>query len=363
MKNAPMPRTTIVAEEHFTFSIEAATQAQKRFVLAVVLGLFVAPFLLLLGPFSNIQTDRVDAFIPAYAMAMIVTDAITAAFLFSEFSIVRTRALLVIASGYLFNAIIVIPWILTFPDVFVPGNLIGGLQSTPYIHFFWHAGFPISVIAYALIKDASPEKRYWRGSVIGAVSFSIALTSIVVLVAASIFIIGDPILPRLQRDPLQLNSQWLYLAVPTALLSVIALVALWARRRSTLDFWLIVVMCAYGIEIVLSFFPIPARYTVNWYAGKVFSLLSSSIVLLALLYEVTALYTRLQNALRTAKQADRAKSGFLSAASHDLRQPLQALSLLHRALKPRIRDEEFAHHARWYLALSGHHESYVEQSA
>ena len=110
-------------------------------------------------------------------MAMFVTDAITAVFLFAEFSIVRTRALLVISSGYLFNAIIVIPWILTFPDVFVPGNLIGGLQSTPYIHFFWHAGFPTSVIAYALIKDATPEKRYWHGSVIGAVSFSIALTS------------------------------------------------------------------------------------------------------------------------------------------------------------------------------------------
>src|SRR5207342_2323449 len=104
----------------------------------------------------------------------------------------------------------------------------------------------------------------------------------------------------------------------------------------TLDFWLIVVMCAYGIELCLSFFPIPARYTLSWYGGKVFSLLSSSIVLLALLYEITALYTRLQNALRTARQADRAKSSFLSAASHDLRQPLQALSLLQRALKPRI---------------------------
>jgi K+-sensing histidine kinase KdpD len=41
-----------------------------------------------------------------------------------------------------------------------------------------------------------------------------------------------------------------------------------------------------------------------------------------------------------AKQADRAKTSFLSAASHDLRQPLQTLSLLHRALKPRIRDAE-----------------------
>ena len=37
---------------------------------------------------------------------------------------------------------------------------------------------------------------------------------------------------------------------------------------------------------------------------------------------------RLQNALRVAEQADRAKSSFLAAASHDLRQPLQTLQFL-----------------------------------
>ena len=325
--------------EHFTFSVAAASEGQKRLALIVVLGLF-AIFILVLGPLSNIQTARHDSFVPVYTMAMFVTDAITAVFLFAEFSIVRTRALLAISSGYLFNALIVIPWILTFPDVFVPGNLVGGLQSTPYIHFFWHAGFPILVIAYALLKGATPKKRYWHGSVVGAVSFSITLTAIVVFVAASIFILADPILPRMQRDPLTLNWQWLYLGVPTVLLSVIAVIALWTRRYSTLDFCLIVAMCAYGIEICLSFFPSPGRYTLNWYAGKDFSLLSSSVVLIALLYEITALYTRLQDALRAAKQANRAKSSFLSAASHDLRQPLQTLSLLHRALKPRIRDPE-----------------------
>ena len=180
-----MLRTVAIPEEHFTFSVAAASEAQKRLALAVVLGLF-AIFVLLLAPLSNIQSPR----------------------------LLRPG----LYDG--FNALIVIPWILTFPDVFVPGNLVGGLQSTPYIHFFWHAGFPTLVIAYVLLKDVPPEKRYWHGSVIGAVWFSIALTATVVFVAASIFIMGDPILPRMQRDPLHLNSQWLYLGAPTALLSV-----------------------------------------------------------------------------------------------------------------------------------------------
>ena len=66
-------------------------------------------------------------------------------------------------------------------------------------------------------------------------------------------------------------------------------------------------------NLLLSFFPIPGRYVLNWYAGKLFSLLSSSVVLFVLLYEITALYTRLQDALRAAKQADRAKSIFRDA--------------------------------------------------
>jgi hypothetical protein len=97
-----MLRTVAVPEAHFTFSVAAASEAQKRLALVVVLGLFVI-FILLLAPLSNIQTGRHDSFVPFYTMAMFVIDAITAVFLFAEFSIVRTRALLAISSGYLFK--------------------------------------------------------------------------------------------------------------------------------------------------------------------------------------------------------------------------------------------------------------------
>jgi signal transduction histidine kinase/ActR/RegA family two-component response regulator len=43
--------------------------------------------------------------------------------------------------------------------------------------------------------------------------------------------------------------------------------------------------------------------------------------------------SQLQDALKSAKSADRAKSSFLAAASHDLRQPLQTLQLLQAALE------------------------------
>jgi len=49
---------------------------------------------------------------------------------------------------------------------------------------------------------------------------------------------------------------------------------------------------------------------------------------------------QLQTALKVAEQADRAKTIFLAAASHDLRQPLQTLNLLRTSLSQRAKDAE-----------------------
>lgn len=49
-----------------------------------------------------------------------------------------------------------------------------------------------------------------------------------------------------------------------------------------------------------------------------------------------------ENARRTAEAANRAKTQFFAAASHDLRQPLHAMGLFAEALRQRVRDPEVA---------------------
>ena len=134
--------------------------AQKRLAFAVVVGILVVFALITFGPLKGVHLGRVDAFVPAYATAMFVCDSITAILLYAQFSILRSRAILVIASGYLFAALILIPWILVFPGVFAPGKgLMGGMQTTSWVYFFQHAGFPLFVIGYALLKDEDPDRR------------------------------------------------------------------------------------------------------------------------------------------------------------------------------------------------------------
>lgn len=316
-------------EQHFILSSLAPSRAQRRLALAVVLALLVV-FLLAAGPLSRVVLPRIDPFVPIYATAMFVNDTLTAVLLFAQFSILRSRALLVISGGYLFTALMLIPWILTFPGVFAPSGLLdAGLQSTAWLYILWHSGFPLFVIAYALMKDADPAKRLWGGSVGAAIVSSVVMVAAIVAAVASIVTADDPRLPRLMLDTVRLSALWPYAAGFAALLSVLAFLVLWIRLRSVLDLWLMVVMCAFVIEICLISFPVPVRYSIGWYAGRICGVVSGSVVLIVLVYEITTLYAQLLRAMLGQRREREARlmTGEAVAATitHEVKQPLSAM--------------------------------------
>src|SRR4051812_3571890 len=188
--------TILPEEQQFLLSSLAPGPAQKRLALAIVLVILVVFVLLITNSFSGVEPVRIDAFIPAYATAMFVNDSITAILLFAQFSILRSRALLVIANGYLFTALILIPWSLTFPGMFAPKGLIGGLQSTSALYLCWHAGFALFVIGYTLSKDIDPRKQLWRGVVGSGIAVSVASTAIIVAAVALVATVGEPLWPH-----------------------------------------------------------------------------------------------------------------------------------------------------------------------
>jgi hypothetical protein len=150
-------------ERHFILSSLSPSPAQKRLALAIVVVISVVFGSITFGPLKGVHLPRVDAFVPAYATALFVCDSITAILLYAQFAILRSRAILVIASGYLFAALILIPWILVFPGVFAPTGLMGGMQSTSWLYFFQHAGFPLFVIGYALSKGCGSQQTNLAG--------------------------------------------------------------------------------------------------------------------------------------------------------------------------------------------------------
>ncbi|MBY5357795.1 two-component sensor histidine kinase [Rhizobium leguminosarum] len=357
-------------EDFFVLSELSPGSAQKWLALAVVFGLLVLVFIAV-GVLSNVQPHRIDAFVPAYTTAMFVSDSITAILLFAQFSILRSRAILVIASGFVFTALILIPWILAFPGVFVPGRgLIGGLQSTSWLYFSWHAGFSMFVIGYALLKDAETDKRFWRGSAGAAIAISVALTAVVVLAAAYVCVALNAMLPGVVLDSLRLGPLWPYMGAPVALVSIVALLMLWIRRRSMLDLWLMVVMFLYVIEIPLSYYPTPVRFSIDWYAVRIIGFFSSSLVLIVMLYEITTLYARLLRAVRAQRQEREARlvtgEAVAATVAHEVKQPLSGmitsadagLRFLNRSLP----DLEEAKEAFKQIVAGGHRAAAVIES-
>jgi len=327
-----VPRSAAGPGAHeFVLSNLSPSVTQRRLALGVVLVLLLV-FVIIAGPLSTVPLRRIDAFIPAYGTAIFVTDSITAALLFAQFSILRSRALLALANGYLLTALIAIPWTLTFPGVLAAGGgLGGGLQSTVWLYVLSHAGFALFAIIYTLLKDADPSEWLLQRSVRAAILASVGSVTALVCCATVLVTAGHDLLPHLMLDTVRVSYLWFYAIGPMAALIVLALFLLWLRHRSVLDLWLMVVLCAYTIEVALTAFPVPFRFSLGWYAGRVYGVLSGSLVLIILMEEITMLYGELLHAVLAQRREREARliTGDAVAATiaHEIKQPLSAMTM------------------------------------
>jgi len=289
--------------------------------LGLVAGLGVA------APFADVPLPRLDAFIPAVEVAVVITDLMTAILLFSLARIYHSRAVLALASGYLFTALIVIPHVLTFPGAFASTGLLGaGLQSTGWLYTFWHLGFPVSMLGYACLKDdkltetiteaASPFGTRW--CVVGVIILVCGFTWLATA--------GEAFLPRLFLDSTHVSPFSHYILAFEALICVVAFALVWRKRYSVLDQWLMIVAVAFLSEVIINGLLISARFTLGWYVSRIFTIFTSTTVLAALFSETTRLYGRLarSNAMLLREQNSRLMNLEALAASiaHEVRQPL-----------------------------------------
>jgi signal transduction histidine kinase len=318
-------------EEDLVLSSLPPSRTQQQLALSVALLIVLMALLISITGMQQVKLAVIDALVPLYGMAMFVSDSITAVLLFTQFSIVRSRALLVISSGYVWTALVVIPWLLSFPGVFAPHGLLGGSSSeiTVWLYTLWHAGFPIFVIAFALLKDAQPAKRLRQLPAATAI-LSCIVGSAAVIAGATYFLVAyQAYLPSFMIDAMNFSVLWYYTAAIIALLSAFAIALLWIRRKSLLDLWLMVVMLVFLTEVLISSFPVSARFSLGWYAGRTCSLLSGSLILFVLLYEITIVYARLIGAVRAQSRERGARliTGDAVAATiaHEIKQPLSTI--------------------------------------
>ena len=154
------------------------------------MGLVLLGIGAMVAPFGSAQLPRTDAWAPITDTFIFLADLITWFLVISQFHIVRSRALLVLASGYLFAAVMNVPHLLTFPGALTRGGLLGaGLQTSVWLALSWMSGYVLAVIFYALMSKEP-------GTIVPSSS-----TRTTVAVGSAVGIRAEKMLPARLRRP------------------------------------------------------------------------------------------------------------------------------------------------------------------
>jgi signal transduction histidine kinase len=319
-----------VSQDHLGLFDTPPDRKEIRFSIAMVGLMWAAVFLVL--PIREVRVSEAPAFVPLIDALMFVGELITAALLYAQASVFRSRALISLATCYTFGAFLLIPHALTFPGAFAPDGLLGaGVSSTAWIYNFRRIAFPIAALLYVWLKDGdfaaqTPTER--PATKVGVWVFAaVALATAVTLLTT----VGHGMLPAYfySRDD-TIYSTALWFQSGLAALYVMTTIVLFRNRKSVLDMWLLVAFSGWLIQSFL-ILTLQSRFTAGWYCLFFLTLFSHLVVMLALIAESNRLYARLalSTAARNRERENRLMSmdAVAAAIAHEAGQPLAGVTL------------------------------------
>lgn len=293
---------------------------------ALTFAFLLALTSLAIFPYRMLVLPQITVFIPIIDTMHLLFCGIIATVLLSLASILRSKALIALGTGYVFVACIAVAHALTYPDTFSQAGLLGARPDTvTWLYLAWHSALPATVITYALLKD-TPRHVHNPARMPARVIFACVVGACLAAAAMTWFAtVGEALVTHTMIT--QYPYRWHYVVMA---LTVIPLALLWRGERSILDLALMLMLWAWLLEYVLIMNG-AARFSVGWYGGRVLGLLSGLFVLLMLLIEMSRLYARTVMLIASHKR-ERENRLMLGEAigafiAHELRQPLAAISL------------------------------------
>lgn len=237
------------------------------------------------------------AFIPVYGTVIFICGGLTAYLLSVRFRATHEPSHAALAAAYAFSAMIVLLQTLDFPGVILPEGLFGmGGRGAIATWLLWHAGYSLFVAVAVMQRRRSASARRPSHSAPLLVSFACAAVAIACAAYVSCCgALGGAAARVADVDvatvhPAAVAVVCLQLSVLTSLVAV-------TRCRTAVEQWLAVALLAGVVDLALGLIG-AARYSAGWYLGRVFGMVTSSVVLGVLLWEFGALYRRIQDANR-----------------------------------------------------------------
>jgi len=226
-------------------------------------------------------------------VGFVISSGLLAAYvIFLEFANARERWLAVLAISYAFEAMVAAAYLLVFPGVFAPGGLFGASPSSSLILWLlWHASFPALALVTVAARHAggvlAPAAA--RRVIVQYLAWGVAVT---IAATCGVTLFGNAIPPLVDNGRFAPVVTFAILPL-LLLLGAIALAQLYAtsRIRTTLSLWQCLAILSSMLDALMGLSA--DRYSIAWDIGKVFMMLSSSVVLMAFLGDVMRLRQRL----------------------------------------------------------------------
>lgn len=274
-----------------TVGMAERVTARRSGVRQVGAAVGIVALVVVTFPFAATPVSADSSPLAASLFTLIIGgELLTAFLLFQRYRIEADRRLLSLGGTYLLTGLTFLARQLTAPGVVGEGGLIAApMQTGMWLWIAAHTVFPLGILVSMLVPPtgrfaahAAPRPRP-RGAIAGVLAGGIAL---VALLTAGMIHYAD-LLPPIMAEgapALLTNLVLIPVAVP--------LVYWRYRRRDSFERWIIVALAASTADVVLTTLGM-RPYTVGWVAGRLLSVAAASVLLIALVGQITRLYREL----------------------------------------------------------------------
>jgi signal transduction histidine kinase len=315
-----------------------------------VYAIAVVAVTLAVAPIADHRLGIHPNLINAFFVLMASADLLTALLLVQQFLASGRLTTLGLSCAYGYSSLVMVPYAVIFTRIQHRGaDSIWAEVRGPWLFLTLLCGFTVLAAAQQYVVAALPARlcEMARTRRRAAVGVAAAVMSVLVTVVTGVVVGAGGWLPRLyQGGTPTVASRWV---VGTALVvTALSLLAVTRnlRHRPPVEQWVVVAISA-SLATAVLYLAAPYRYTLGYYVARVTLLVSSGVVLVALLAEAAGLYRRLSAAhdaldvahrelsrraehLTTVNLALEAasiwKSDIIATLSHEINQPLAVIA-------------------------------------
>ncbi|WP_167541838.1 diguanylate cyclase [Herbaspirillum rhizosphaerae] len=272
------------------YLIKEAEVGSRQIGLAKVVVTLLLLSAAIATPLAMVPLLPIPGYMSAFGIAMIIINIILGALLFAKGLIESKERTIRLGTAYFFVTIVFIPLIAAFPGGLMAEPILGTSSSAVWLWCYWHIGFGLLIIRYALsADDVAGTAASVRNSIIAVV----AVVALLTLSAT----VGLPYMPAVFRNGKNFFDDSTFI-IPALVfgINLIGLLCVMRMRDSRPEqLWVMVGMFAACIDVWLTLYG-GSRFSLGWYFAKMTSLFTSLVVLISQLYGITRLYNSIAGA-------------------------------------------------------------------